>query len=214
MLPHQIAHPQAATVGVQQLVEGRVAVVAERDLIGLVLGQLRNVQLPELGDQRLHLGAPLSVQLVPVRVVVARSLLEEAGSLGDLLGIGDRVAGDVDVAVDRPVVDAHRRRHREHPVLPGADRLIRGVDADHVKGRHRQREVHRVPEPEPVLVRFAAALVEQRVVGVHLLPPLTPRRGLHRVGAWERAERGLRAAHLKPPSRPSALIRQARQASQ
>ena len=59
-----------------------------------------------------------------------------------------------------------------------ADRLVGGVDADHVEGRHRHREVHRVPEPEPVLVRLAAALVEQRVVGVHLLPALAPRRGL------------------------------------
>ena len=41
VLPHQVAEPQRAAVGVEHLVEGGVAVVAERDLVGLVLGQAR-----------------------------------------------------------------------------------------------------------------------------------------------------------------------------
>ena len=56
-----------------------------------------------------------------------------------------------------------------------------------VERRHRHREVHRVPEPEPVLVDLAPALGEERVVRVHLLPALAPRRGLDLVGARERA---------------------------
>ena len=189
MLPHQIAEPQHAAVGVQQLVEGGIAIVSERHLVGLVLRQLGHLQLAQLDDQRLHLRLPTAVQLVPVLVVVAGPSLEEPGPLGDLGRIGHRVAGDVDVAVDDPVVDSHRRRHREHAVLPRADRLIGGVDADHVERRHREREVHRVPEPETVLVALAPALVEARVVRVHLLPALAARRRLDRERAREGAER-------------------------
>ena len=185
VLPHQVVQPQRAAVGVEHLVERGVAVVAERDLVGLVLGEVRDLELTELADQRLHLRAPLAVQLAPVLEVVAGALLEELGPLGDLGRVGHRVARDVDVAVHAPVVDPHRRRHREHAVLPRPHRLVRRVDADHVERRHRHREVHRVPEPEPVLVRVAPALVEQRVVRVHLLPALAPGRGLDLVRARE-----------------------------
>ena len=37
--------------------------------------------------------------------------------------------------------------------------------------------MHRVPEPEPLLVRLTPALVEERVVRVHLLPAFGARRG-------------------------------------
>ena len=153
VLPHQVAAADAA-VGVEHLVEGGVAVVAEH-LVRLVLGQLGDTQRRDLGDQRLHLRPPLAVQLVPVLEVVAGPPLEELGPLGDLRRVGDRVAGDVDVAVDDPVVDSHRGRDRENAVLPRADRLVGRVDAGHVERRHRHREVHRVPEPEPVLVGLA-----------------------------------------------------------
>ena len=52
-----------------------------------------------------------------------------------------------------------------------------------------QREVHRVPEPETVLVALAPPLVEARVVRVHLLPALAARRRLDRERAREGAER-------------------------
>ena len=189
VLPHQVAAAQHAAVGVEHLVVRRLAVVVEDDRVGLVLEQLGNVDRLDVGDQRLHLQLPLRIQLVPVREVVARALLEDRGALGDLGRVGDGVPGDVDVAVHAPVVDAHRRRDGEDAVLPRGDALIRGVDAADVERRHRQREVHRVPEPEALLVRVAAALVEQRVVRVHLLPALAAGRRLDLVRAGEGAGR-------------------------
>ena len=186
VLPHQIAAPERAAPRVEELVEGEVPIVAEDDLVGLVLGEVAHLEGRELRDQRLHLLLPLRVQLVPVLEVVARPPLEELRALGDLGRVGDRVAGDVDVAVHAPVVDAHGRRHSEDPVLPGAEPLVGRIDAGDVEGRHRQREVHRVPEPEALLVRLAPPLVEQRVVRVHLLPALAARRRLDLVRVGER----------------------------
>ena len=143
----------------------------------------------EVGDQRLHLLLPVRVQLVPVLEVVAGALLEELRALGDLGRIRDRVAGDVDVAVDDPVVDAHGGRNGEDAVLPVRDPHVGDVRADEVERGHRQREVHRVPEPEALLVLLAPALVEERVVRVHLLPALAARRRLDLVGAGERSDR-------------------------
>jgi hypothetical protein len=184
VLPHHIGEPQGASVGVEHGAEARL-LVPERDLVGLELVQRRYLQRLELRDQRLHLRAPRRVQLVPVLEVEAGALLEVLGALPDRLRVCDGVARDVDVAVDAPVVDPHRRRDREDPVLPRAERLIRGVDADRVERRHRQREVHRVPEPEALLVRLAPLLVEQRVVRIQLLPALASRRCAHLVGARE-----------------------------
>ncbi len=181
VLPHQVAHPDRPAVGIEDLVERGVAIVAERHLVRLVLGKVRHLQGIEVGDQGFHLRPPLRVELVPVLEVVAGAFLEEPSALSDLRGIGHRIAGDVDVAVDAAVVDPHRRRHGEHAVLPRADCLIRRVDADHVEGRHRHREVHRVPEPEAVLVRLAPLLIEQRVVRVHLLPAFAAGGRLDRV---------------------------------
>ena len=79
---------------------------------GSYSGRSGTRQRRDLGDQRLHLRPPAAVQLVPVLEVVAGAALEELGALGDLRRVGDRVAGDVDVAVDDPVVDPHRRRDR------------------------------------------------------------------------------------------------------
>ena len=42
VLPHQVKEPQTTTVGVENLVERRVGVVAKGDLVGLVPGQLRH----------------------------------------------------------------------------------------------------------------------------------------------------------------------------
>ena len=100
VLPREVAAAQQAPVRVEHLDVPRVAIVLEHDLVRLVLAELRDANRSELGDQRLHLLLPLRVQLVPVLEVVARALLEELRALGDLGGIGDRVAGDVDVAVD------------------------------------------------------------------------------------------------------------------
>src|SRR4029077_16706549 len=105
-----------------------------------------------------------------------------------LAGVEYRVARDVDVAVDASPVDPHRGRHGEHAVLPRAERLIRGVDADRIERRHRDREVHRVPEPEALLVLRTARLVEAAVVRIHVLPALAARRRLNLVRAWERTD--------------------------
>jgi len=199
VLPHEVIEPKRAAIGVEDLVERRVAVIAEGDLVRLVLRKLGYVQIAELCDQRLHLRPPLAVELGPVLVVEARSLLEELSALGDLGGIGDGIARDVDVAIDDPVVDAHRRGHREDAVLPRSHRLVGGVDADHVERRHRYGEVHRVPEPEAGLVGLAPAFVEQRVVGVHLLPALAARRGLDRERTGKSADCRRRAVHTNLP---------------
>ena len=156
------------------------------------------MQVGDLVDQRADLGLPLLVQLRPVLVVVARATLEELHALGDLLRVGDRVAGDVDEAVDHPVVDAHRGRHGEHAVLPRADGLIGAVDALHVERGHRHREVHRVPEPEALLVLLAACLVENRVVRIHLLPALAARWSLDFVRAGECPSYGCRRGQSVP----------------
>ena len=187
VLPHQIVEPQRLAVGVE---DGAVArlLVAERDVVGLVLVERRHVQLGELGDQRLHLRAPLAVQLVPVLVVVAGAALKVLGAGGHLRGVGDGVARDVDVAVDAAPVDPHGGRDGEDTVLPGAERLVGGVDADRVERRHRDREVHRVPEPEALFVLRAPRLVEAGVVRVHVLPALAARRRLHLVRARERTD--------------------------
>ncbi len=186
VLPHEVAAAERPLVRVEHLVERRVAVVLERHLVRLVLGEVGDAEVRDLRDQRPHLVLELGVQLVPVRVVVAGTLLEELGPLGDLRGVRDGVARDVDVAVHDPVVDAHRGRYREDAVLPDAERLVGAVDAGHIEGRHRHREVHRVPEPEPALVRLPPRLVEHGVVRVHLLPALAPGGRLDLVRARER----------------------------
>jgi hypothetical protein len=138
------------------------------------------VDVLDLAVERLHLRAPTRVQLVPVLEVVTGALLEVLRALGHLVGVRDRVGRDVDVAVHDPVVDAHRGRHRERSVLPAAERVVGMVDLDHVERGHREGEVLGVPEPEPVLVRLAAVLVEQRPVGIHLLPAVAAGRSLDR----------------------------------
>jgi hypothetical protein len=80
-------------------------------------------------------------------------LLEVLGALGDLRRVGDRVAGDVDVAVDAAVIDAHRGRHREDAILPRADPSY-GESMQNTSNAGIGREVHRVPEPEALLVRL------------------------------------------------------------
>ena len=170
---------------------------------GSYSGQVGHLDRLDLAVQRLHLLAPAGVELVPVLEVVAGALLEEARALGDLVRVGDRVGGDVDVAVDHAVVDAHRRRHGEGAVLPAAERVVGVVDLDHVERRHREREVLRVPEPEPALVGLAAVLVEERLVRVHLLPALAAGRGLdvegirelgHRYASLSASPRAIRCA--------------------
>ena len=179
---HRISRP----IGVEDLDVRRVAVVLEDDLVGLVLRQAGHAKIRDLRDQRLHLQLPLPVQLVPVLEVVAGPPLEELGPLGDLGGVRHRVPGDVDVAVDDAVVDAHGGRNREHTVLPGGDSHVRDVRADEVECGHRQREVHRVPEPEALLVPAPdGARRRARSTGTSPPSPRSPAASRSRTG-WGR----------------------------
>jgi hypothetical protein len=207
VLPHQVAAAQGALVRVEHLDGRGVLLVPLHHLVRLVVGEVRDVEVRDLLDQRLHLLLEGLVELVPVLVVVARAPLEEGGTLGDLVRVGHRVPGDVDVAVDDPVVDSHRDRQRKEAVLPLAERLVGRVDAGHVERRHRHREVHRVPEPEPALVGLAPALGEQGVVRVHLLPALAARRCLDLVRARECARLG-RRGHTPVYTQPMRAVRQ------
>ena len=182
------------TVGLQQLHVAELA-IGEQNLVGLVLRQPGYLDGLDLAIEGLHLFPPLDVELVPVLEVIARALLEELGPLGNQVRVGDRVGRDVDVAVDHAIVDAHRGRHGEGPVLPAGEGEVRDVHLAHVEGGHRQREVHRVPEPEPVLVSFLAVLVEQGPVRIHLLPALAAGGGLDREGTGECTHLGCRGCH-------------------
>ena len=71
-----------------------------------------------------------------------------------------------------------------------------------VERGHRHREVHRVPEPEPRLVRLPPRLVEKRVVRVHLLPALAARRSRDLVRTRKCGARLRRRGHVSPPSGP------------
>ena len=86
-------------------------------------------------------------------VVVERALLELLGAARDLGRIGDRVAADVDAAVQDAVVDAQRGRQAMHARIGRAERAIRSFRSDHVEGRHGLGEVHGVVEPEALVVR-------------------------------------------------------------
>ncbi len=182
VLPHLLRHPQRAAVAVEHLVERRVRRrrrPSRRARTRAASGPRAPAARPAASPSSSATCAYSSSQFCEV---VAGALLEELGPLGDLLRVGDRVDRDVDVGVDDAVVDPHRRRDGERAVLPRAERVVRAVDRGDVERRHRQREVHRVPEPQPAGVWLAPLLAEQRVVGVHLLPALAAlgRRDGHR----------------------------------
>jgi hypothetical protein len=86
-----------------------------------------------LADQRHHLDLPLVVELFPVLVVVESALLELTGAARDLARIGDRVAADVNAAVDDAVVDAERGRQAVDARVGRAERAVRGLRRDHVE---------------------------------------------------------------------------------
>src|SRR5881227_3052026 len=148
--------------------------------------------------QRQHLLAPLRIQALPVAVVVEGALLELAGAAGDLRWVRHGVAADVDSPVDDPVVDPERGRQAVHARGGGAESTIRGLGRHHVERRHRFREMHRVVEPEPRIVRGS----ELHVVGVGGLRPLGTRKHLQRA----RGRKGRRLGiHRVEPRRLSYL---------
>ena len=125
----------------------------------------------DLVDQALDARLPALVQGVPVLVVVAGPLAEDRGPAGDLVGVGDRVGGDVDPPVHDPVLDAERGREDEHPRGIRPDRAVRDLGRDRVEGRHRLGEVHGVVEPEALVV----VRLEPGEIRVHGPPALGAR---------------------------------------
>ncbi len=106
-------------------------------------------------DELHHLLAPVRVELLPVRVVVERPLLKLLRAAGDLGGVGDGVAADVDTPVDDSMVDSQRRGQAVNARVRGAKGAVRGLRGHHVESRHRFREVHGIVKPEAVVIRLA-----------------------------------------------------------
>ena len=116
------------------------------------LGEFGHADRGDLVDQPFDPRLPALVQGVPVLVVVPGPLAEDRGPAADLVGVGDRVGGDVDAPVDDAVLDAERGGEDEHPSGVGPDRAVRDLGRDRVEGGHRLGEVHGVVEPETLVV--------------------------------------------------------------
>ncbi len=152
MVPHLGVEVQAAVVVLAHVVVLRHAGRLHDDVGVVKLGKLRNPDRLDLPDQVHHPGLPALVEPVPVLVVVTGPPLERLEPALDLGGIGDRYGRYVNPPVDDPVLDAERGGEAEHPRGVRADRGVRDLRRHHVEGRHRLGEVHRVVEPETVVV--------------------------------------------------------------
>ena len=85
-------------------------------------------------------------------VVVEGALLELLDPLADLGRIGDRHTADVDPPVDHPVLDALGGRQHVDAGVERAERHVSRLGGDHVEVMHRLGEVHRVVEPELLVI--------------------------------------------------------------
>ena len=135
------------------------------------LRQTGNSDVLDLLDEAEHPGPPLGVEAVPVLIIMAGPLLKEGEAAADLGGIGHGIGGDIDPSVDDAVIDAERGRKGEDAVGEGAQRLIGHFRRQHVEGGHRLGEMHRVVEPEDLVVLGP----EPREIRIHGLPALGPR---------------------------------------
>ena len=131
----------------------------------LELAELRHRDRLALGDQVFHALLPAAEQFVPVLVIMPGAFLEFGEAFLDLRGVGDAVRGDVHAAVDDPVFDAEHGRKGEYASRHRAERRIGHLGADAVERRHRLRKMHRIVEPEDLVVLRA----EAREVRVHVL---------------------------------------------
>src|SRR6185312_4165590 len=109
---------------------------------------------------------------------IESTLLKLLRAACDLCRIGHGVAADVHPSVDDAVIDSQSRRQAVHTRIGGAERTVSGLGGHHVESRHRLRKMHRVVEPETLVVPFA----ELRMVGVGGLRPFGPRHDLQRAG--------------------------------
>ena len=162
VVPHAKVPLERLLVGLEELMVGGNAAPGVHVRERLEFRQLGLRQCLGGVDQRQHLLAPLGVQALPVAVVVEGALLEFPGAAGDLDRVRHGVAADVHPPVDDAVVDAERGRQAVHAGAGRAQGAVRRLGRDHVERGHRLREVHRVVEPEALIVRGA----ELHVIGV------------------------------------------------
>jgi len=208
VVPHLREHLDRAMEVFAQIVVLPDAARLEHDLQVVELGQRRYAQLGDVADQRVHPRAPLGVQAIPVLVVVRGALLEDLEPTTDLAGVVDRIGGDVDAPVQHAELDAKRRGERKHARREGAERRVRNLGGEDVEGRHHLREMHRVVEPEALVV----LRLELRVVRVHRFPVACARNALDLRGQREAAGLCLRV-HGSPPADAVTIANRARQCS-
>ena len=104
-------------------------------------------------DQRLHLRRASPRRARPSSRSSGRRASGSSRPARRSSRVGDGVDRDVDVAVDdRGSRCPSRAACAKARFCQRAERLVGRVDRRHVERRHRHREVHRVPEPEAVLV--------------------------------------------------------------
>jgi len=114
--------------------------------------QVRHLDGIDFRDQSPQPLLPLAVQLRPVLVVVRRAFLKDLEAPLHFIGIGDRVRGDVDAAIDDAVLDPQRGRKGKHPRGIGTQSRVGHLRGDRIESRHWLGKVHRVVEPEALVV--------------------------------------------------------------
>ncbi len=160
-------------IGFDGAVPGRADIMVLGDamrrhhrLAFLQFAQRRHFDRLAIRDQLLDARLPFVEQLGPVLVIVPGALLEFREALLDLLRIGHGVRGDVDPPVQDAIFDAQHGGEREHPRRHRAERGVRNLGADPVEGGQRLRKMHRIVEPEALVVLGP----EAGVVGIKFLP--------------------------------------------
>ncbi len=166
VVPHLRVAFHAAVIGLTHVVILCDAAALEHDFRVVELRQRGHLDRADLADELHDPLAPLGVQLVPVLVVVPGALLEHLQAPLDLRGIRNGVGGDVDAPIDDPVVDSQGGREGEHAGSHRSHARIGNLRRDHIERRHGLGEMHRVVEPEPLVVLRAKA----GVVRIHRLP--------------------------------------------
>jgi len=166
VVPHLRERLDATVIGYTDIMVLPDAATRGHHLDVVEFGQRRNLDVLDLLDEGEHAPFPLVIETVPVLIVEPGPLLKQREPSADFGGIPDRVGGDVDAAVDDAMIDAEGRRKREDAGREGAQSLIGNFRGHDVERRHRLREMHRVVEPEDLVVLRP----ETREVGVHGLP--------------------------------------------
>jgi len=178
ILPHLQAHVDQLVVLGEELVSAADALVLEDEGLVFNLGQRFELHGLEFGEEPVHLDFPVSVEPVPVLVVVAGPLHECGNPTAHFLRIGHAHRRDVHVAVHDAVVDTERRRHEERAGVVLRERQEPRLVPDEVEGVVRLGIVKAVVEPQLALFELGAGgivLAELVVIRVQLLPPFRTR---------------------------------------